>query len=88
MPHILQSSAQNWKYQIRSSLRQRFCRKTLSFKVPYNLPKCGVNNQQLKCLSERKISSVTVLIQDLQKTGECFTVIKNCIQDILTGISH
>ena len=83
MPHILQSSAKNW-------LRQRFRRKILSFKVPYNLAKCGVDNQQLKCSSERQILSVTVLKQDLRKAGDCFTVtvIKNCIQDMLTGISH
>jgi hypothetical protein len=44
--------------------------------VPYNLAICGADNQQLKYSSEREISSVPVLKQDLQKTGKCFTVIK------------
>ena len=37
------------------------------FALPDNLAKCGVDNEQKKCSSERKISSVTVLEQDLKK---------------------
>ena len=56
--------------------------------LQYNWAKCGVDNKQLKCSRERKVSSVTALKQDLQKTAKRFTAIKNCIQDILTGISQ
>ena len=47
--------------------------------LPYNLAKYGAYNQQLKCSSERKISSVPVFKQDPQKPGKCITVIQNIL---------
>ena len=92
MPHILQSSAEKkkLKVKIRSYLRQRLKNSfihLISLLTTRQLGKIRVDNKQQKCSSERK--SVTVLKRDLKKTGQRFTVIlKNCIQDILTGISQ
>ena len=47
--------------------------------LPYNLAKYGAYNQQLKCSSERKISSVPAFKQDPQQPGKCITVIQNIL---------
>lgn len=48
----------------------------MDFPATIQLGNMWRRHQQLKCSSEREISSVPVLKQDLQKTGKCFTVIK------------
>ena len=53
------------------------------FLLPYKLARYRAHRQRVKWSSERKISSVPVFKQDLQKSGKCFTVIKNCIQIIM-----
>ena len=60
------------------------------FLLPYKLARYSADRQRVKWSSERKISSVPVFKQDLQKSGKRFTVIKNCIQIIMikTRISH
>mgnify|MGYP006964536102 CR=1 FL=1 len=56
--------------------------------IPDNLAKCDVDNKQMLKRKENFEVLRTVLEQDLQKTGKGFTVIKNSIQDKLTGISQ
>ena len=53
------------------------------FLLPYKLARYSAHRQRVKWSSERKISSVPVFKQDLQKSGKCFTVIKNCNQIIM-----
>ena len=90
---------ENWKYKIQSYLRKKFIEKLFhsmniwiswNCLLLYKLAKYSADNQRLKWSSKRKVSSVPVFKQDLQKTSKCFTVIKNYIQNITIkpGISQ
>ena len=48
----------------------------LDLPATMQLGKMWRRQSKTECSTERKISSVPVLKQDLQKTGKCFTVIK------------
>ena len=54
--------------------------------LPDNLAKCGVDYKQHKCSSERKISSVMLLEQDLQKTGMGFMVFETYLPEFLSKL--
>ena len=90
--HTLQCSAKKrLKVQNTEFLKQRFHGKKFSFDkylclLPDNLAKCGVDCKQHKCSSERKISSVMLLEQDLQKTGMGFTVFKTYLPEFLSKL--
>ena len=67
MPHILQSSAKKLKVKNTElfktkDLMEKFFHSMniLDFPATIQLGKCGADNQQLKCSSEREISSVPV----------------------------
>ena len=51
----------------------------LDLPATIQLGKIWCLHQQLKCSSERKISSVPVFKQDPQKPGKCITVIQNIL---------
>jgi len=67
VPHILQSSARTLKVQNTELFKTKDLWKNSFIQgiswislLPYNLAICGTDNQQLKCSSEREISSVPV----------------------------
>ena len=91
-PHISQSSAtKRLKVQNTELLKQRFYGENFLFDkyiclLPDNFDKCGVNYKQHKCLSQMEIPSVTLLQEDLQKTGMGFMVFKIYLPEFLSKL--
>ena len=93
--HILQSSAKKkLKVQNTELLRQRFCGENsyillISLPTTRQLRKMWHRQSTTEILKRKEnFETVAILKTRSTKTGKCFTVIKNCIQNITIVISE